>query len=220
MLNRKTIGLAAFFSIAVVLLAGCLGQQSAPEKMYEIMEKVVSLEESFEKQQEPLLNLEKEEKELYGKIIGLGMKEYDQIVKLSDEALTMVDKREKHMEAEVKSINVSEKEFRKLEGMIKDIDDKELKKQADDLYGTMQKRYDAHRVLADNYSKGLEYDRELYEMFKQKDLTIGQLEEQVNKINATYEKVLETNEQFNVHTEDYNNKKRKFYETAGLGVEE
>ncbi|PLR84047.1 hypothetical protein CVD25_13000 [Bacillus canaveralius] len=220
MFNRKTVWLAAIYLTAAVLLAGCLGQQSAPEKMYEIMEKVVALEDSFEKQQEPLLKLEKEEKELYGKMIELGMKEYDQIVNLSDQALTIVDKRKKHMEAEVKSINASEKEFQKLERIIEDIDDKELKKQADDLYGTMQKRYDAHRVLAENYSNGLGYDRELYEMFKQEDLTIEKLEEQINKINATYKKVLETNEQFNTYTEDYNDSKRKFYETAGLGIEE
>ncbi|MEH6905342.1 YkyA family protein, partial [Neobacillus drentensis] len=76
-------------SILIVIIAGCTKEKTPVEKMYDVLEKVVSAEKVFEEQQNPLVTLEKREKEIYDQIIKLGMKEYDQIVKLSDEAVLL-----------------------------------------------------------------------------------------------------------------------------------
>jgi Putative cell-wall binding lipoprotein len=203
-------------SVLVVIFAGCTKEKTSVEKMYDILEKVVSAEKEFEEQQNPLVTLEKKEKEIYDQIIKLGMKEYDQIVKLSDEALLLADQRKEHMEKETNSIKESEKEFKKA-AIIKDkFEDTALKKLANELYEIMIERYKAHDALNIEYNVALKNDKELYEMFKNKDLSLEDLETQVNKLNETYKRVYTANEKFNMLTEQYNDKKLSFYKQAGL----
>ncbi|MEY8738590.1 YkyA family protein [Bacillales bacterium AN1005] len=64
----------------------------------------------------------------------------------------------------------------------------------------------------------MKYDNELYEMFKNKDVKIDALEEQIQKINEVYQKVLDNNEEFNKLTKQYNDLKIDFYEKAGVEV--
>lgn len=177
---------------------------------------MVTLEKGFEEQQDPLVALEKQEKETYDQIIGLGMKEYDEIVKLSDDAIVMANKREVYMEKETKSIKESEQEFKKIADLKDTFDDPELTKAANELYDTMMQRYKAHEILYKEYATSLTYDKELYGMFKNKDLPIEDLEAQVTKLNETYKRVFEANEKFNQLTEQYNEKKMSFYKKAGL----
>lgn len=206
--------------IAVIfILSGCLAKETPEEKMYDVLEKVVSKEKVFEEQQEPLVKLEDEEKTLYDEIIKLGMKEYDQIVKLSDKALALIDKRKEHMEKETKSIRDSEKEFKKVAKIKDEIQDKELAQLANDLYSIMTQRYQAHEVLNKNYNEALKNDKELYEMFKNKDVPLEDLESKVTQLNDNYKKVFEANENFNKLTEQYNDKKVAFYKKAGLKSE-
>lgn len=206
------------FIVVFLPLTGCFGHRTSEEKIYEVLEKVVALEEPFEEQQEQLVKLEKDEKALFEKIIALGMDEYGQIVKMSDEALTIIKKRKEHLLKEEKSMKASSKEFAKLTSIIDDINDQELKKHAEQLYNIMMDRYKTYHILNKHYSKGLEYDKELYEMFKQEDITLEQLETQIHIINESYKKVIEANKAFNKLTEDYNNAKRNFYEKAKFKI--
>ncbi|WP_052807016.1 YkyA family protein [Mesobacillus subterraneus] len=203
--------------IAIVLsLTGCLNKQSPEEKMFVELEKVVSIEKTFEDQQNPLVELETKEKEIYEKIISLGMKEYDQIVKLADEALANADKRVEHIDKEKESIEESRKEFRNIDKILEEIEDNGVKQQANELRTTMIKRYEIHDDLYKNYKLGLQYDKELYEMLKDKELSFENLEKQVNKVNGIYETVLKDNQEFNDQTDQYNKEKLAFYEKAGI----
>ncbi|MBT2687854.1 YkyA family protein [Bacillus sp. ISL-47] len=195
-----------------------MNQPTPEEKMYEILENVVAKEKTFEEQQDPLVNLEKKEKDLYDRIIALGMKEFDEITKLSDEASSIVDQRKDHMEKEQESIQASKVEFETLLPIIEEIEDKKVKEKSKLLYEIMMERYKIHDVLYKDYSKALEYDKELYAMFKKEDLSLEQLEEQISKINDMYEKILASNKQFNEKTEEYNEAKLSFYKEAGLEI--
>jgi hypothetical protein len=201
-----------------LLISGCFGQKSAEEKMYEVLENVVAAEKGFENQQDPIVELEKKEKEIYKTIISLGMKEYEQITKLSDEAIEIVAKRKDHMDKEQKSMEASEKEFANIEPIIEKLDDPELQKQAEELSEVMNDRYEIHQKLYDYYLEGLQYDTELYKMFKEKETSIEQLEKKVTLINETYDKVLKANDLFNQLTKKYNETKMSFYKQAGLNV--
>lgn len=194
-------------------------QKQTAEEIYEVLEKVVVKEKIFEEQQTPLMSLEKQEKVLYDKIITLGMKEQKQINKLSDEALKLLDEREELMNKEQKSIIASKKEFKKIKALIKELEDPKVKKEADMLFDIMQKRYEAHDALYEDYMKSLSYDRELYQMFKVKDLSIDRLEDQVNKLNASYNEIFASNEEFNELTKKYNEQKTVFYKVAGFKIE-
>jgi tetratricopeptide (TPR) repeat protein len=204
----------------VLVLSGCLNSQTPVDKLYSVLEQVVIKEKEFEEQQEPLVNLEKEEKVLYDKIISLGMKEYDEIVKVADEAIQIIEKRSLHMEKEQQSIQSSKKEFQKVTSILEEMDETDIKDKAEELSAMMESRYQIHEELFKNYTQGIKYDIELYEMFKNKDIQLEQLEEQIIKINEVYQKVLENNEDFNKKTEEYNKKKLEFYKAAGIEIKE
>lgn len=207
---------ALFIFALILILSGCTSEKDPTKEMYDVLEKVVAKEKGFEEQQEPLVSLEKKEKDLYDQIIKLGMKEYEQIVKLSDEALDSADKRKELLEKETNSLKESEKEFQKVKKIKDQLKDPEQKKLANELYDIMMQRYRAHDVLYSNYSEALKNDKELYEMFKNKELPLDALEAQVMKVNETYKNVLATNESFNKLTEEYNATKLSFYKQAGI----
>lgn len=207
---------ALFIFALILILSGCTSEKDPTKEMYDVLEKVVAKEKGFEEQQEPLVSLEKKEKALYDQIIKLGMKEYEQIVKLSDEALDSADKRKELLEKETNSLKESEKEFQKVKKIKDQLKDQEQKKLANELYDIMMQRYRAHDVLYSNYSEALKNDKELYEMFKNKELPLDALEAQVMKVNETYKNVLAANESFNKLTEEYNATKLSFYKQAGI----
>lgn len=207
-----------FLVTAVVLNAGCFHQGTPVDKLYTVLDNVAAAEKGFEEQQQPLVALEKQEKVTYEQIIGLGMKQYDQVDKLSDEALKIVNARKKYMDKETQSIKNSEKDFQKVAYIKDKISDPVLKKMANQLYGIMKKRYQAHDDLYKEYTKGLNYDKQLYRMLKNNHLPIENLELQITKINNTYEKIYSANQNFNKFTEEFNNQKLLFYKEAGFNV--
>lgn len=201
-----------------MIISGCMNTNTPVERIYDVLERVVASEVEFENQQDPLVDLEKKEKEIYDKIISLGMKEFEEVYKLSDEAAKIVDQRQEHMLKEEESIKASEKEFKSLEPLIEEIDDPKLKKLSQDLFHCMMDRYDIHTEIFQNYSKAVQLDKELYAMFKEEDLQLTQLEDQINKINEAYGNIINANKNFNEKTKQYNELKLSFYNESGLDV--
>ncbi len=202
-----------------LVLSGCFNKSTPVEKIYDVLEKVVSTENVFKEQQEPLVELEKQEKEIYDKIISLGMKEFDEINRLSDQAIAIVDKRKDHMNKEQESIAASQKEFKKALPLINEIEEAALKEKAQTLYDTMTERYKIHDELYQQYLEGVKLDKELYLMFKKEDLQLEQLDAQITKINEIYAKILKENEEFNKKTKEYNEAKLSFYKESGLKID-
>lgn len=209
------------FSIFAIsfLLTGCFSKEETTERMYQALEKVVEAEKAFEEQQEPLVELEKQEKEIYNQIMALGMKQHDEIVKLSDEALSIIDKRRELLQKEIDSINASKTEFKQAVEIKDEIDDTEQKKKASELLKIMSNRYKVHNQLAKEYTSALDSDKELYLMLKNESVSYEKLEDHVTKLNTIYQKVYDANEEFNELTAQYNEKKLEFYEEAGLILE-
>lgn len=202
----------------LILLTGCLNRQTTPEKMHEVMEQVVLAEEVFEQQQAPIVDAEKKEKELYDRIISLGMKEYEQIVVLAEEALSLVEQRKTLMAAESESMAKSKQQFEKLHPFINELEEPDLREDAKELFEIMEERYSLHNELQNEYTAALKLDKELYQLFKLKELSMEQLENQINQINVIYSKIYSINEKFNQKTEQYNDLKLKFYQKAGFQI--
>lgn len=198
------------------LLAGC--GLSAKEEIYNHLEKAVSLESVFEQQQQPLVELETKEQELYEKIIGLGMSQFEEIKVLSQQALEIVNERKSRIDKEKESINASRQEFLLIEPKVESLKDEKIKEDAKILINTMNERYQTYDKLYNYYQDAIALDQKLYEMFQNKELTLQQLEDQVKKINEMYEKVMKANQKFNELTDTYNVKKKEFYQAAELEV--
>jgi uncharacterized protein YsxB (DUF464 family) len=204
---------------AIFILMGCIGGDSPEENIYNVLEETVAKEEQYVEVQKPIQGLEKKEKEIYSEIMNLGMKEFDKIVKLSDDALKNISERTNYIEKERKAMKEAKETFSDLNGFITELDDKKLKDEAGKLEDTMKDRYKLHKELTDSYLDALSKDKKLYELFKNKELTMEEMEKQITSINEAYEKTIELNKEFNTSTEQYNNLKQGFYSTAGIEVE-
>ncbi len=201
-----------------LLLTGCTNGESPEQEIFQTLEKVVELEASFEEQQEPLLKLEKEESAIYEEILSLGMKEFDQIVKLSQEGLGLVEQKEAALEEEKKSIEAAREQFEEVKASIESLEDEELKKDAQSLYQLMEQRYEAYMTLWNHYKESMVIEKDMYELFQTEDLTLEELQMQINNLNEKYDKINEANDSFNEYTEQYNEAKLEFYKKAGLDV--
>ncbi|MBN8191627.1 YkyA family protein [Bacillus sp. NTK074B] len=211
---------AFILGAAVFLLMGCVGGSTPEEDLYKVLEETVAKESQYVDVQKPLQESEKKEKELYSKIMDLGMKQYDQIVKLSDEALENINKREEYIKKERKSMNQANDEFEGAEEYITELETEELKKEAKKLNETMTERYQVHDKLTSSYLEALSLDKELYNMFKKKDLKMEELEKQIASINEQYEKIVKFNKDYNTKTDEFNKLKQDFYSKAELDVKE
>lgn len=205
-----------FIAMFLLILTGCT---SAEDNIYEVMEATAKKEENFEKQQEPLAKLEAEEKAIFDEIMELGMKEFDQITELADQALANLDEREELLKIEKESIESSKSEFQKVAEEIGKIKDEELKEEADQLQSIMENRYATHDKLYDFYLQGLNEDRKIYELIKKEDLEMEELAEQIEKTNEVYEMIIQENNLFNEQTDQFNEAKLQFYNNAGIKIQ-
>lgn len=205
--------LAIVICASAFLLASC---GNSEKKIYKTLEETVSIEKDFESQQKPMAELEEKENEIFNEMMKLGMKQMDKITKLSDKALNNLKKREEYLKKEEEAIAASKKEFEKVKETIPSLEDEPLKEKANQLEQLMTERYDAHAKLSKAYKATIKEDRKLYEMMKDKDLKLEELEQQIAASNKAREQVIEANKQFNEYTKKFNEEKSSFYKEADL----
>lgn len=211
---RKLILIIFIGLIAILSACG----QSTKEKIHNHFEEAVSLEEGFEKQQKQITDLEKQEQELYGKIIDLGMEDFDQIQDLSQQAIKVIDQRSENLKLEKESIDASKEAFNKTEKLIGELNEDKVKVKANKLYKVMNDRYSAYDNLHKAYTKSLKLEKEMYTMLQKEEIEQEELTDQITSINESYELVLDANDQFNEDTNDYNELKKEFYKIAEINV--
>ena len=200
-----------------IILSACSGT-SPQEKIYEHLEKAVSLEEGFEEQQDEITALEKQEQQIYSQIIELDMSEFEQVKELSQEAIDIIKQRSDKITLEQESISASREEFEKIDDLINDLKEEEVRDKAEELYKVMIVRYEAYDVLHDAYIRSLEEEEKLYTLLQNEDVSEEELKDQIAEINNTYQEVIDGNEQFNTNTVTYNELKKEFYEIADINV--
>jgi Putative cell-wall binding lipoprotein. len=197
-------------------LSGC--GRSVEEKIYSLLEKVAEKESGFAEQQKPLLELEKKEGNLYEEILETGLKEREKIVRLSEEALSVLENQRKQIAREKEFIDSGRESFENLNKYIDELDDDSLRKLALQLEDLMTERYNTYDRLYNQYLEQIEQNEELYRLLQKEDVTIDELEPQVEKINESSGQLQELNDRFNELTEEYNLTKINFYKKAGLNI--
>ncbi|MBP1948747.1 YkyA family protein [Virgibacillus litoralis] len=216
MVFKKSFLILLLFILAI--LTACSGA-STSEQIYDHLEKAVELEDTFVKQQDPIVELEKKEQEIYSQIIDLGMNEFEQIKELSNQAIENIEKRKEKIELEKESIAASKEEFTKIESMIEDLEQEDAQKNAKEMYSVMTDRYNAYDKLYQAYSETLKLEKDLYTMLQKEDLEQETLTKHITKVNDSYQQVIAANETFNERTTEYNALKEEFYSAAGIDAE-
>lgn len=214
-MNAKVKAVLSGFMLLALTACGVSPEQTVQAHL----EEAVNLEETFVKQQEPIIAAEEAERERFEEMIELGLSEMDEIETLAEEAAAFVDEREERMDTERESLTQAYNEVGEGAVYVQEIDDEKIQAMAAAVIGVMEQRYEAHGALYEAYMDGVQLDRELYEMLMDEDLAYEDLEAHVDAINDTYETVDHHKETFNEFTSTFNEKKEEFYQTAGL-VEE
>lgn len=201
--------------ILIVALAGC---SKPPEKVYDRLENAAKQEQDFAKDQQKLVKKEEKEQGLYDKAIKLDMKKFDKVTSLSKQAAKMADERKKLMDDEKKSMDASYEEFDKVKPVVKDLEDADVKKMANQAIKAMNQRHKAFGKLYDAYVSSTSLDKKLYKMLQDKKLKADALQEQIDQVNKKYKTVNQAKEKFNKYTDQYNKDKKAFYKAADLNV--
>jgi len=203
--------------LIIFALSACKSP-SVKEQIYEHLEQAVRLEADFEEQQERILALERREQEIYHEITNLSMDEFDQIEKLADEAIEVIQERMDNIHIEKESIHSSREEFEKIKPLIEQLKEEQEIDKAEEMYKVMIERYKSYDLLHESYVQSLKEEEKLYQLLKDGDISEEEIKEQIDQINQTYEKVIEGNEQFNKSTIAYNELKKEFYKIAEINV--
>lgn len=212
---KKSLFIMAMSS--VFLLSACGG--TTEEQIYNHLEEAVDLEAGFDEQQNEITELEKQEQKIYSEIIELGSDELDEIKKSAQQATEIIEERADKLEAEKESISESKAEFEKTDKLIDKLDDEQAQEKGREMYDVMMERYDTYDTLHEAYTGSLDLEKELYAMLQKEDVEQSDLTDHIEKINNSYGKVLEANEEFNQDTAAFNEIKKEFYETADIDVE-
>ena len=202
----------------LLILSGCFLRQSIEEQIYRELESILAVEEDFAKQQDPLLQLEEKDHELYSEIVATGLNNSKKIAELAEKGIEIAEKRQELLDIERESIIASAEEFEKTTRLFSKIKDEELKKLVEQLYSVMSRRYRVHEQLYEEYSTGIQLDRNFYRLLQHEDISFTTLETRIQERNEVYRRVYSLNERFNELTAEYNLLKGKFYQQAGISI--
>lgn len=213
-MSKKFIATVAFSSL---FLAAC--GQTATESIHSSLEEAAEIEnEGFDELQQPMLDAEEREAELYSQIVDLDMDAYDEIVELSDQAIESVNERRELLAEERESIEEGYSAFEDAASDFSELEDDNLVDLANNVQEAMDNRHASYQDLHTIYEESLDLDEQLYEMLKDEELDAETLTAHIEETNQKYEDRREATEQFNEYTTAYNDAKREFYEASDLEV--
>ncbi|PAE85218.1 hypothetical protein CHH77_00470 [Shouchella clausii] len=202
---------------SILLLTAC--GENATETIYDHLENAAQIEkEGFEVQQEPLVQAEEHEADLYNQIMELDMEQFEEIVSLADEAIASIETRRELSANEKQSIEEGYEEFSAANEAFAALEEEPLAELGQTLKEAMEARYESYQKLHEVYAETLDLDEQLYNLLKTEDLDVETLTNQVEETNAKYEEFQEATDLFNEHTNIYNDAKQAFYEASDLDV--
>lgn len=208
------------FPLMIILLigfTGCNKKISVTEQIYEHLEESVKLEQDYAEYQQEIFNLEKEEQEIYQKITDLSQDELDEIKALAKQAIDIINEREKLITQERESLEASKEEFLKVEPLISKLED-EMKENAESMFDKMIERYHTYDLLYDAYLETLRLEKEFYEMYQNENTDLDETSKHIDKLNESYDFVLENHKSYNDATREYNELKKEFYLSTDLDI--
>lgn len=207
--------MTVFLFMLIILLNAC-GSETTEEQIHQYLEEAVELEEDFLTYEEEIASLEQEEQDIYETITDLD--DFSRIKELSKEALDIIQERSDKLNQERDSIEASEEAFQKSKPLIADLDEKNVRKKAIEMYDVMNERYEAYAHLYELYKDSLSLEEELYTFLQEKDAEPKDVTNKIADINEYYEEIHDATEAFSTYTTRYNELKKEFYDIADLDV--
>ncbi|RHW05488.1 YkyA family protein [Bacillus cereus] len=216
-MNIKKVLMAV--TLLVGVLSGCSGKN--PEKqLYTTFENTASKEKLLVNNKKKLEHLETKTQELYSQILQDGKENNESVLGKIDQAMANIDEREKIINKEKDLLENEQKKVKSSQSYIDKIKDGELKKQANKVKESYEKRYQSFAKINENYVNLLKEEKKLFEKLKTKETNLKEITEKVNAVNKLNSETQKEKENFNTITQEYNAAKLNFYSGANIQVKE
>lgn len=209
--------------MAGILLVGVLSGCSVknPEKqLYTTFENTTSKEKLLVNNKKKLESLETKNQELYSQILKDGKANNELVTGKIDQAMANIDEREKIINKEKDLLENEQKKVQSHQSYIDKIKDGKLKKQANKVKDSYEKRYQSFIKIKKNYINLLKEEKQLFEKLKIKETNLKEITEKVNAVNKLNSEIQKEKENFNTITQEYNAAKITFYKGANIQVKE
>ncbi|MCR6095882.1 YkyA family protein [Salipaludibacillus agaradhaerens] len=211
----KNLVIGITFLSLLTILSGCVGDDPA-ELMYDQLETSVQIENEMKSLQEPLVEAEKKEVQLYNDMASLSSLE--EIEPLSQKAIESAETRRSMMEEEKKIIDNAFEAFQEAEQYLEELEEDQAKEAGQTLIDIQNERKSVYEELYTQYVKSIDEDIKLFEMVVDEESHNDELEGQQEKVNESYARITELSDEFNVLLNDFNEAKIVFYESVGFNV--
>lgn len=173
-----------------LVLAGCGESKEALEKFYNKVEKANKQEEKIVELNEKMA---KSEQEKVKKIEKLNKAKDNTFKSLSKEIVDDIDERETIIKEEKGVMAKSKSDFQGSEDLIDAIDDKDYKKEAQELKEALNQKYELHDQVVKGYEEVLETERELFSYLSEDGATqkgADQRSKDLTSVNKKTEKTV------------------------------
>lgn len=212
----KNIVIGTILSTSLLVSACSMGT-STQEQLTNNLTKVFEEEKGYRDAQNELPELEKSEQTTFNSVMEMTQEQKEEVAAKAAELTASVNDRLALLEKENDSIQAASSSLSTFDGLIKEVDEKDVKKSLTSLKDSMEERYEAHDIIYNEYQKLTSLQTELYEMLTDEETEQAQLQEQVAKVNAQNEIVQSAIDAFNESTKKVNETKTTVYDLMNEG---
>lgn len=196
----------------ILILNGCQSDQKQAAKIQKIMEKAVVFENDFAANQTELNELRNEARLLYTELINLDINDKDNMNKKIEEGYTYTKKQQQLVEEAKENFKKAYTTSSKIEKHIRKIKDEDQKNQATKLLKIMTERKKLNNSFFEKYLENLKLQTTFYQHFKDENINLQSLNEQIIEINKRTEEMGEIIQKFNEYTKQYMKAGKDYYE--------
>lgn len=145
-----------------VLLVACNNDDEQIKSYNDGLDKIQKAEQPIQAVNQSMNKLEKEKEKLTKEISG---KDINSVQDQVQKVLKNTNERDKELKKEVKAMDKSEQEFKKIKNDVSKIEDKEKKKQFEEFNQAMEKKYQTHSDFVKGYQNVINKERNLFSYF-------------------------------------------------------
>ncbi|MFC7391761.1 YkyA family protein [Scopulibacillus cellulosilyticus] len=218
-MKRYTVPILFIIS-CVFILTSCGFANKDVKKIYAYLEKSANVEQNLSDMQKSLINNQKQENDIYDKILDLKLNDGSKIESLSDKANKLTERRKDILKQEKKMIDGSYKQYEKAKPILNDLQDKDdLKSKAEKVIHSASERYKTFNQLYKDYIDDIELNKNLYTLLHEKNLDQTAYKKQIDNINRKSKEITNLRNKFNDYTKAYNKAKLSLYNAGHLNVD-
>lgn len=209
-LKLKFSGIA-IITAAVIFISGCSFSNGPQSKIKSDLKQTTKIERQAFIKNAQLNAMMQQEKDLFEEIIKQRDNNASKVKKLSTKAIDSAKKRKKTLLSEKAQIEKSQKLMKDAKEQAKQMKNGNDQAAANEMLDAYDKRIKAFGEWNDAFLTSIKGDEKLYQLLQDKSVNADQLEGQLEIVNHLYKTVSDKEKNFNQATEQFNQKKTKFY---------